>query len=111
MGIFSVFQFQPSTVIFIISFFDIYFFFRSSPFISFQKRSQNYYFNQAFSDFFPFYLGVKLTIICPCTEKHIQKYSSQAIRIVLETPDLYKTVTEPRIQKDCEVFALDVRRY
>lgn len=58
--------------------------------------------------FFLFFQGVKLTVICPCTEKHIQKYSSQAIRIVLETPDLYKTVTEPRLLKDSELFTLNV---
>lgn len=58
--------------------------------------------------FFFLFSGVKLTIICPCTEKHIQKYLSQAIRIVLETPDLYKTVTEPRLKLESEQFSLDV---
>lgn len=53
--------------------------------------------------------GVKLNIICPCTEKHIQKYSTQDIRIVLETPDLYRTVTEPRLRLESEQFTLDVR--
>lgn len=51
-----------------------------------------------------------MTIICPCTEKHIQKYTSQAIRIVYETFDLYKTVTKPRLQLDSEQFTLDVSR-
>lgn len=59
--------------------------------------------------FFPsIFAGVKLTIICPCTEKHIQKYTSQSIRIVYETLDLFKTVTEPRLQSESEQFTLDV---
>lgn len=49
-----------------------------------------------------------MTIICPCTDKHIQKFVSQAIRIVQETPQLYKTVTEPRLDLEAEQFSLNV---
>lgn len=52
--------------------------------------------------------GVKVTITCPCTEKHIQKYSTQTIHIVQETPDIYSTITEPRLELQKEQFSLDV---
>ncbi|RUS85084.1 hypothetical protein EGW08_007136 [Elysia chlorotica] len=38
---------------------------------------------------------LKVTVICPCTEKHISKYSEHEPFLVRETPELYKTVTEP----------------
>lgn len=54
------------------------------------------------------FAGIKVTIICPCTDKHIQKYSTQSIRIVRETPELYKTVTVPRLHLESEQFTLNV---
>ncbi|XP_037034086.1 m7GpppX diphosphatase isoform X2 [Bradysia coprophila] len=38
---------------------------------------------------------IKTTIIYPATDKHIEKYSSQEIRLLLETAELYRTVTLP----------------
>ncbi|GAA5910478.1 uncharacterized protein JCM6883_003021 [Sporobolomyces salmoneus] len=40
---------------------------------------------------------VQITSICPATEKHILKYSTQEYRLVRETPQLYKSVVEPYI--------------
>lgn len=50
--------------------------------------------------------GVKANIIYPATEKHIAKFSQQVIHIVQETPELYKTLTLPHIEK--EQFTLQV---
>ncbi|GFO01313.1 M7gpppx diphosphatase [Plakobranchus ocellatus] len=38
---------------------------------------------------------LKATVICPATEKHISKYSEHEPFVVRETPELYRTVTEP----------------
>ena len=37
----------------------------------------------------------KVTVIYPCTDKHVRKYSRQALFCVRETAEDYKTVTEP----------------
>ena len=42
--------------------------------------------------------GIKTTVIHPATDKHIQKYLKQEIRVVLETPDIYREITLPHIQ-------------
>ena len=42
--------------------------------------------------------GIKTTVIHPATDKHIQKYLKQEIRVILETPALYKEVTLPHIE-------------
>ncbi|KAM0748509.1 scavenger mRNA decapping enzyme [Meredithblackwellia eburnea MCA 4105] len=41
---------------------------------------------------------VQLSSICPATEKHIKKYSTQKSRFVRETPEVYARVTEPYIE-------------
>lgn len=51
-------------------------------------------------------LGIKTTVIYPATEKHIRKYQSQDIHLIEETPELYKSVTLPHLQK--EKFSLQV---
>ncbi|KAL5511752.1 hypothetical protein ACEPAH_4970 [Sanghuangporus vaninii] len=40
----------------------------------------------------------KINIICPATEVHIRKYSSQSIIMVRETPELYEKIVKPFIQ-------------
>lgn len=80
------------------------------------EEKRNFFFHHPFirNDieilfFFLFYIaGIKVTIICPCTVKHIQKYTTQAIRITQETPALYETVTVPRLQLEADQFTLDV---
>ena len=42
---------------------------------------------------------LKLNLIYPCTEKHIKKYSPQTVRIVTETPEIYKQSVRPYMQK------------
>ncbi|KAK7538257.1 HIT-like domain-containing protein [Phyllosticta citribraziliensis] len=42
---------------------------------------------------------LKLNLIHPCTEKHIKKYSQQGIRLVSETPEIYKDHVRPYIEK------------
>ncbi|CAH2061787.1 unnamed protein product, partial [Iphiclides podalirius] len=44
--------------------------------------------------------GVKTTIIYPATEKHIAKFSQQEVHIILETPELYRKLTLPYIEKE-----------
>jgi hypothetical protein len=51
-------------------------------------------------------LGIKTTVIHPATEKHIRKYQSQEVHLIEETPELYKSVTLPHLQK--EKFSLQV---
>ena len=59
--------------------------------------------------FFVFLYNVsdlKVTIIYPATEKHITKFSAQDIFIFEESPEAYKNITLPHIEK--EQFSLDV---
>ena len=42
---------------------------------------------------------LKLNLIYPCTEKHIKKYSPQNVRMVTETPQIYKVHVRPYMQK------------
>ena len=42
---------------------------------------------------------LKLNLIYPCTEQHIKKYSPQGVRMVTETPELYKEHVKPYMQK------------
>ncbi|KAG8527388.1 uncharacterized protein KY384_007540 [Bacidia gigantensis] len=42
---------------------------------------------------------LKLNLIYPCTEKHIKKYSPQEVRMVTETPDIYKNLVRPYMQR------------
>ncbi|KAL3476248.1 HIT-like domain-containing protein [Aspergillus californicus] len=41
---------------------------------------------------------LKLNLIWPCTEQHIKKYSDQVVRMVTETPDIYKDYVRPFMQ-------------
>ncbi|OJJ47960.1 hypothetical protein ASPZODRAFT_166032 [Penicilliopsis zonata CBS 506.65] len=38
---------------------------------------------------------VKINLIWPCTEQHIKKYSSQILRMVTETPEIYRDHIRP----------------
>ena len=42
---------------------------------------------------------LKINLIYPCTEKHIKKYSPQTVRMVTETPEIYKKSIRPYMQK------------
>ena len=42
---------------------------------------------------------LKLNLIYPCTEQHIKKYSPQSVRMVTETPEIYRNHVRPYIQK------------
>ncbi|KAL8846803.1 MAG: hypothetical protein Q9221_008131 [Calogaya cf. arnoldii] len=50
---------------------------------------------------------LKLNLISPCTEKHIKKYSPQGVRMVTETPEIYKDHIRPYIAKQREEGRLD----
>lgn len=43
---------------------------------------------------------LKINLIYPCTDKHIAKYSSQGVRIVNETPEIYRDHIRPYMQKN-----------
>ncbi|KAL1645161.1 hypothetical protein SLS58_003866 [Diplodia intermedia] len=45
---------------------------------------------------------LKLNLIWPCNEKHIRKYSQQGVRIVTETPEIYRDHVRPYMQKQRE---------
>lgn len=49
----------------------------------------------------------KLNLIYPCTEKHVKKYSSQALRVVNETPEIYAKYVRPWIQRQREKGTLN----
>lgn len=49
----------------------------------------------------------KLNLIYPCTEKHVKKYSSQGLRMVTETPDIYAQYIRPWIQRQREKGTLN----
>ena len=42
---------------------------------------------------------LKLNLIYPCTEQHIKKYSSQVVRMVTETPEIYIRYVRPFMQQ------------
>ena len=42
---------------------------------------------------------LKLNMIYPCTEKHIKKYSPQEVRMVTETPEIYRDRVRPFMQR------------
>jgi m7GpppX diphosphatase len=49
----------------------------------------------------------KLNLIYPCTQKHINKYEAQGLRIVTETPDIYAKYVRPYMQRQREKGALN----
>ncbi|KAI1462033.1 scavenger mRNA decapping enzyme [Annulohypoxylon moriforme] len=51
--------------------------------------------NDKFADF-------KISMICPCTDKHIKKHSRQGFRFVTETPEIYRDKVRPYMQTNRE---------
>ncbi|OTA93499.1 hypothetical protein M434DRAFT_30892 [Hypoxylon sp. CO27-5] len=51
--------------------------------------------NDKFADF-------KISMICPCTDKHIKKHSKQGFRFVTETPEIYREKVRPYMQTNRE---------
>ena len=49
---------------------------------------------------------VRVMGIYPATERHIIKYSSQRLHMVNETPELYRSITRPFIER--QAFTLEV---
>jgi m7GpppX diphosphatase len=49
----------------------------------------------------------KLNLIYPCTEKHVKKYEAQGLRVVTETPDIYKGYVRPYMAAQREKGALN----
>jgi m7GpppX diphosphatase len=49
----------------------------------------------------------KLNLIYPCTQKHINKYEAQGLRVVTETPDIYAKYVRPYMQRQREKGALN----
>jgi m7GpppX diphosphatase len=49
----------------------------------------------------------KLNLIYPCTQKHINKYEAQGLRMVTETPEIYKNYVRPYMQRQREKGALN----
>ncbi|OCK83405.1 scavenger mRNA decapping enzyme [Lepidopterella palustris CBS 459.81] len=45
---------------------------------------------------------LKLNLIYPCTQQHVKKYSQQGLRMVTETPDIYRDHVRPYMQKKRE---------
>ncbi|KAI9729297.1 MAG: hypothetical protein M1834_006968 [Cirrosporium novae-zelandiae] len=42
---------------------------------------------------------LKLNLIYPCTDQHIKKYSAQTLRMVTETPEIYRGYVKPFMQQ------------
>lgn len=49
-----------------------------------------------------FYPDLKINLIWPCTETHINKYSKQGVRFVAETPEIYRDKIRPYMQQKRE---------
>lgn len=54
-----------------------------------------------------FFADVKVNLIYPCTDAHVKKYSKQGVRLVAETPELYRDVVRPYMQSKREHGRLD----
>ncbi|KAI1118834.1 HIT-like domain-containing protein [Nemania sp. NC0429] len=44
----------------------------------------------------------KISLICPCTDKHVKKHSRQGFRFVTETPEIYRDKVRPLMQANRE---------
>ncbi|KAI0132587.1 HIT-like domain-containing protein [Xylariales sp. AK1849] len=53
------------------------------------------------------YADFKMTLMCPCTEKHIKKHSRQGYRFVTETPEIYHGKVRPFMQANREAGRLN----
>lgn len=43
------------------------------------------------------FTGIKVTIISPCTPKHIEKYKADKLAIIQETPAAFHRITVPQL--------------
>lgn len=50
---------------------------------------------------------LKINLIYPCTEQHIKKYSKQGVRVVTETPEIYRDKVKPFMQAKREAGRLN----
>ena len=50
--------------------------------------------------------SLKLLTVYPATDAHVVKYSDQSLRIIHETPEDYRTITEPFIER--QAFGIEV---
>lgn len=50
---------------------------------------------------------LKLNLIYPCTPKHVAKYSAQGLRVVTETPEIYRDHIRPYMQAQREAGRLN----
>ncbi|KAL1843303.1 hypothetical protein VTJ49DRAFT_2120 [Mycothermus thermophilus] len=53
------------------------------------------------------FADLKINVIWPCTAKHIKKYSPQGLRVVTETPEIYRCHVRPYIQSQREAGRLN----
>ncbi|KAJ9136500.1 mRNA decapping hydrolase [Pleurostoma richardsiae] len=44
------------------------------------------------------FADLKINLIYPCTEQHVKKYSKQGVRLVTETPEIYRDRVRPYMQ-------------
>lgn len=42
---------------------------------------------------------LKINLIWPCTDEHIRKYSTQTLRMVIETPQIYREYVRPYMER------------
>uniref|UniRef100_A0A8C6STH0 m7GpppX diphosphatase n=1 Tax=Neogobius melanostomus TaxID=47308 RepID=A0A8C6STH0_9GOBI len=67
------------------------------PFLHFVTFTKNYIL---------FFTEIKATVVCPASQKHIQKYQRQESFLLQETPDDYQSITLPHLQE--QSFSLQV---
>jgi m7GpppX diphosphatase len=48
---------------------------------------------------------LKLTLIYPCNDKHIKKYTPQGVRLVTETPEIYQKYIRPYMERQRDRLA------
>jgi m7GpppX diphosphatase len=53
------------------------------------------------------FADLKINLIWPCTDKHVQKYSKQGVRFVTETPQIYRDHVRPFMQAQREAGRLN----
>ncbi|KOS17882.1 m7GpppX diphosphatase [Escovopsis weberi] len=54
-----------------------------------------------------FVADLKINLIWPCTEAHVKKYSKQGVRLVTETPEIYREAIQPWVRAKRERGALN----
>jgi m7GpppX diphosphatase len=53
------------------------------------------------------FADLKISLICPCTDKHIKKHSKQGYRFVVETPNIYREKVRPFMQANRDAGRLN----